>query len=57
MKVTNHPENDEVTQNENAGSDETIGFNQVQQLSLGITQEDFLNNFIEFHREFTEGRQ
>ncbi|SFQ51673.1 Protein of unknown function [Psychrobacillus psychrotolerans] len=51
LKVTNHPENDEVTQNENAGSDETIGFNQVQQLSLGITQQDFLNNFIEFYSE------
>lgn len=51
LKVTNHPENDKVTQKENAGSDETIGFNQVQQLSLGITQQDFLNNFIEFYRE------
>ena len=56
LKVTNHPEdeNDEVIQNENTVSDEiteTIDLSQVQQFSLGITQGDFLNNFMEFYSE------
>ncbi|MFJ7825436.1 DUF2628 domain-containing protein [Psychrobacillus sp. NPDC096623] len=54
LMVTNHPEveNDEIIQNENTVSNETtIDLSQVQQLSLGVTQEDFLNNFKEFYSE------